>query len=111
MEVQLLLNFTMKNRKSFSMQMKLEMSISVMIFMGNIICISGAFFPQGVNESIANIHLIRASFCCAGLSFAYQLLYLLDATGFYCAGLHALGIHVCRATGQELVFVYNYICI
>lgn len=39
----------------------------------------------------------------AGFSFAYQLLYLLDATGFYSLGLHALGIHVCRATGQELV--------
>ncbi|KAK6145313.1 hypothetical protein DH2020_022133 [Rehmannia glutinosa] len=38
-----------------------------------------------------------------GLSFAYQLLYLLDATGFYSQGLHALGIHVCRATGQELM--------
>ncbi|CAL9160101.1 unnamed protein product [Musa hybrid cultivar] len=38
-----------------------------------------------------------------GLSFAYQLLYLLDATGFYCPGLHALGVHVCRATGQELM--------
>ncbi|GAA0161801.1 chaperone [Lithospermum erythrorhizon] len=38
-----------------------------------------------------------------GLSFAYQLLYLLDATGFYSLALHALGIHVCRATGQELM--------
>ncbi|XP_047316238.1 peroxisome biogenesis protein 12 [Impatiens glandulifera] len=38
-----------------------------------------------------------------GLSFAYQLLYLLDATGFYSLGLHMLGIHVCRATGQELM--------
>lgn len=38
-----------------------------------------------------------------GLSFAYQLLYLLDDTGFYSLGLHALGIHVCRATGQELM--------
>lgn len=38
-----------------------------------------------------------------GLVFAYQLLYLLDATGFYSLGLHALGIHVCRATGQELM--------
>ncbi|XP_020677819.2 peroxisome biogenesis protein 12 isoform X1 [Dendrobium catenatum] len=38
-----------------------------------------------------------------GLSFAYQLLYLLDATGFFTLGLHALGIHVCRATGQELM--------
>ncbi|KAK3012009.1 hypothetical protein RJ639_011140 [Escallonia herrerae] len=38
-----------------------------------------------------------------GLAFAYQLLYLLDATGFYSLGLHALGIHVCRATGQELM--------
>ncbi|KAJ9180015.1 hypothetical protein P3X46_008323 [Hevea brasiliensis] len=38
-----------------------------------------------------------------GLSFTYQLLYLLDATGFYSLGLHALGIHVCRATGQELM--------
>lgn len=38
-----------------------------------------------------------------GLTFAYQLLYLLDATGFYSLGLHALGIHVCRATGQELM--------
>ncbi|KAE8720979.1 Peroxisome bioproteinsis protein 12 [Hibiscus syriacus] len=37
-----------------------------------------------------------------GLAFTYQLLYLLDATGFYSVGLHALGIHVCRATGQEL---------
>lgn len=39
----------------------------------------------------------------AGLSFAYQLLYLLDATGYYSLALHVLGIHVCRATGQELV--------
>ncbi|KMZ69394.1 Peroxisome assembly protein [Zostera marina] len=38
-----------------------------------------------------------------GLSFSYQLLYLLDATGFYNQGLHVLGIHVCRATGQELM--------
>lgn len=38
-----------------------------------------------------------------GLSFTYQLLYLLDATGFYSVGLHALGVHVCRATGQELM--------
>ncbi|KAF5204811.1 Peroxisome biogenesis protein [Thalictrum thalictroides] len=38
-----------------------------------------------------------------GLTFAYQLLYLLDATGFYSPGLHVLGIHVCRATGQELM--------
>ncbi|XP_020579009.1 peroxisome biogenesis protein 12 [Phalaenopsis equestris] len=38
-----------------------------------------------------------------GLSFAYQLLYLLDATGFFSLGLHALGIHVSRATGQELM--------
>ncbi|CAH9068886.1 unnamed protein product [Cuscuta europaea] len=38
-----------------------------------------------------------------GLSFAYQLLFLLDATGFYSIGLHALGIQVCRATGQELI--------
>lgn len=42
----------------------------------------------------------------AGLSFTYQLLYLLDATGFYSLGLQALGIHVCRATGQELVFYF-----
>ena len=48
--------------------------------------------------------------CCnAGMSFAYQLLYLLDATGFYSLGLHALGIHVCRATGQELVLDLNRI--
>ena len=40
-----------------------------------------------------------------GLAFAYQLLYLLDATGFYSLGLHVLGIHVCRATGQELVHI------
>ncbi|XP_057550173.1 peroxisome biogenesis protein 12 [Amaranthus tricolor] len=38
-----------------------------------------------------------------GLAFAYQTLYLLDATGFYSLGLQALGIHVCRATGQELM--------
>lgn len=38
-----------------------------------------------------------------GLSFAYQLLYLLDATAFYNPGLHVLGLHVCRATGQELM--------
>lgn len=38
-----------------------------------------------------------------GLTFAYQTLYLLDATGFYSLGLHALGIHVCRASGQELM--------
>lgn len=46
----------------------------------------------------------------AGLSFAYQLLYLLDATGFYSLGLHALGIHVCRATGQELVCLQTVSC-
>lgn len=40
---------------------------------------------------------------CEGLSFAYQLLYLLDATGFYSLGLHALNVQVCRATGQELM--------
>ncbi|XP_060968405.1 peroxisome biogenesis protein 12-like, partial [Cannabis sativa] len=40
-----------------------------------------------------------------GLSFSYQLLSLLDATGFYSLGLHALGIHVCPATGQELGIV------
>ncbi|XP_065853239.1 peroxisome biogenesis protein 12 isoform X1 [Euphorbia lathyris] len=38
-----------------------------------------------------------------GFSFTYQLLYLLDATGFYSLGLQALGVHVCRATGQELM--------
>ncbi|KAJ8760393.1 hypothetical protein K2173_015060 [Erythroxylum novogranatense] len=38
-----------------------------------------------------------------GLSFTYQLLYLLDATGFYSLGLQVLGIHVCRATGQEMM--------
>ncbi|KAL6142918.1 hypothetical protein ACLB2K_061193 [Fragaria x ananassa] len=38
-----------------------------------------------------------------GFSFAYQMLYLLDATGFYSLGLHVLGIQVCRATGQELM--------
>ncbi|KAG9445763.1 hypothetical protein H6P81_011891 [Aristolochia fimbriata] len=38
-----------------------------------------------------------------GLSFAYQLLYLLDATGFYTPGLHVLGVYVSRATGQELM--------
>ncbi|XP_027352353.1 peroxisome biogenesis protein 12 [Abrus precatorius] len=38
-----------------------------------------------------------------GLQFAYQLLYLLDATGYYSLPLHVLGIHVCRATGQELM--------
>nr|GMD50030.1 peroxisome biogenesis protein 12 [Ipomoea batatas] len=44
-----------------------------------------------------------------GLSFSYQLLYLLDATGFYSFGLHALGIHVCRATGQELMYTSSRI--
>ncbi|KAG6554901.1 hypothetical protein Mapa_003485 [Marchantia paleacea] len=38
-----------------------------------------------------------------GLSFAYQLLYLLDATQFYTPGLHLLGIQVSRASGQELM--------
>nr|KYP42738.1 Peroxisome assembly protein 12 [Cajanus cajan] len=38
-----------------------------------------------------------------GLQFAYQMLYLLDATGYYSLALHVLGIHVCRATGQELM--------
>ncbi|CAN6714732.1 unnamed protein product [Malus baccata var. baccata] len=40
---------------------------------------------------------------CEGFSFTYQMLYLLDAPGFYSLGLHVLGIHVCRATGQELM--------
>ncbi|KAL3691530.1 hypothetical protein R1sor_005181 [Riccia sorocarpa] len=38
-----------------------------------------------------------------GLSFAYQLLYLLDATEFYSPALHFLGIQVTRASGQELM--------
>ncbi|KAL3702314.1 hypothetical protein R1sor_020336 [Riccia sorocarpa] len=38
-----------------------------------------------------------------GLSFAYQLLYLLDATQFYSPALHFLGIQVTRASGQELM--------
>ncbi|XP_004497382.1 peroxisome biogenesis protein 12 isoform X1 [Cicer arietinum] len=38
-----------------------------------------------------------------GMQFAYQMLYLLDATGYYSLALHALGIQVCRATGQELM--------
>ncbi|KAG2273111.1 hypothetical protein Bca52824_067666 [Brassica carinata] len=45
-------------------------------------------------------------FLLAGLSFTYQLLYLLDATGFYSLGLQALGVQVCRATGQELIDGY-----
>ncbi|XP_078429283.1 peroxin-12 [Wolffia australiana] len=45
--------------------------------------------------------LIHAS--SEGMSFAYQLLYLLDATGFYNVGLHILGVQVCRASGQELM--------
>jgi peroxin-12 len=44
-----------------------------------------------------------------GLSFTYQLLYLLDATGFYSLGLQALGIQVCRATGQELVLTSSFL--
>jgi peroxin-12 len=38
-----------------------------------------------------------------GVTFVYQLLYLLDATGFYTPALHISGIHVRRASGQELV--------
>lgn len=38
-----------------------------------------------------------------GLSFAYQLLYLLDATRFYTPALQIMGLHVCRASGQELM--------
>jgi hypothetical protein len=45
--------------------------------------------------------------CFAGFSFAYQLLYLLDATAFYSPALHVLGLHVCRATGQELVLCFT----
>ncbi|KAK4435948.1 Peroxisome biogenesis protein 12 [Sesamum alatum] len=37
-----------------------------------------------------------------GLSFAYQLLYLLDATGFYFTGLHALEFMFAEQLGQEL---------
>eukprot|EP01018_Ginkgo_biloba_P021344 Gb_06722 [translate_table: standard] len=33
------------------------------------------------------------------------LLYLLDATGFYTPALHIMRLHVCRATGQELMDV------
>lgn len=40
-----------------------------------------------------------------GLTFTYQLLYLLDATGFYAPALHINRVHVCRATGQELMDV------
>ncbi|CAN6323789.1 unnamed protein product [Urochloa humidicola] len=43
-----------------------------------------------------------------GFSFAYQLLYLLDATAFYGPALHVLGLHVCRATGQELMMEWWY---
>lgn len=58
-----------------------------------------------------NISFLIQGFSNAGLSFTYQLLYLLDATGFYSVGLHALGIHVCRATGQELVKYLAHILI
>eukprot|EP00252_Welwitschia_mirabilis_P020611 TRINITY_DN5085_c0_g1_i1.p1 TRINITY_DN5085_c0_g1~~TRINITY_DN5085_c0_g1_i1.p1 ORF type:complete len:272 (+),score=34.72 TRINITY_DN5085_c0_g1_i1:392-1207(+) len=39
----------------------------------------------------------------AGLSFMYQLLYLLDGTGFYSPSLHLMRVQVSRATGQELM--------
>eukprot|EP00850_Spirogloea_muscicola_P002073 SM000008S22162 [mRNA] locus=s8:169171:172336:+ [translate_table: standard] len=38
-----------------------------------------------------------------GVSFAYQLLYLLDATGFYSFSLHCLQLKLRRASGQELM--------
>ncbi|XP_002521990.2 peroxisome biogenesis protein 12 [Ricinus communis] len=77
----------------------------------------GSLVSRGTMESEATIRarltkrIQKIIFACypwvhatsEGLSFTYQLLYLLDATGFYSLGLHALGIHVCRATGQELM--------
>lgn len=38
---------------------------------------------------------------CAGLSFTYQLMYLLDATGFYSLGLQALGVRVVELQGKN----------
>lgn len=38
-----------------------------------------------------------------GARFAYQLLYLLDATPYYSPSLHLLRLAVVRVTGQELV--------
>ncbi|EFJ38878.1 hypothetical protein SELMODRAFT_437729 [Selaginella moellendorffii] len=38
-----------------------------------------------------------------GLSFAYQLLYLLEATRFYSPALYLTGVYVRRASGQELL--------
>ncbi|XP_010934246.1 peroxisome biogenesis protein 12 [Elaeis guineensis] len=70
-----------------------------------------AFGVEGSHMMHVKKRIMSVIACCypwihatnEGLSFAYQLLYLLDATGFYSPGLHALGIHVCRATGQELM--------
>lgn len=45
----------------------------------------------------------KITWICAGASFAYQLLYLLDATRFYTPALQYMGLQVRRATGQELV--------
>lgn len=60
--------------------------------------------PLLLDKSISQLcRRVYPEYSDAGLTFAYQLLYLLDATGFYSLGLHALDVHVCRATGQELV--------
>lgn len=38
-----------------------------------------------------------------GLSFSYQLAYLLQASPYFSPSLHLLGQHVVRASGQQLV--------
>lgn len=67
-------------------------------------------FPE--QESRSWMHKLRAALIRIypwihatheGLSFAYQLLYLLDATGFYTPALQIMGLQVCRASGQELM--------
>lgn len=83
---------------TFGMEMETTEIVSVSEENGSL----GRFFRQNLKAALVKIYpWIHATH--EGLSFAYQLLYLLDATRFYTPALQIMGLQVCRASGQELM--------
>lgn len=83
---------------TFGMEMETTEIVSVSEENGSL----GRSFRQNLKAALVKIYpWIHATH--EGLSFAYQLLYLLDATSFYTPALQIMGLQVCRASGQELM--------
>ncbi|CAM6092311.1 unnamed protein product [Calypogeia fissa] len=67
---------------------------------------SGASLLQRIKARLGRLFLTMYPWLHAsneGLSFAYQLFYLLDSSKYFSPALHILRIQVCRASGQELI--------